>query len=157
MAFDAVTYILLKKEIGEGTAPHIGENGNWFIGDTDTGVHAQGPQGPQGNPGPDGQDGITPHIDSTTGNWFIGNVDTGIHAQGPQGNPGQDGQDGLTTRIQVNGTTYTQVGGLITLPNYPSQVIVDQTYNAGSSNAQSGTAVAQAIASAITTALNTPV
>lgn len=29
----------------DGLTPHIGDNGNWFIGDTDTGVHAQGPKG----------------------------------------------------------------------------------------------------------------
>lgn len=28
-----------------GTTPHIGENGNWFIGDTDTGVPASGGSG----------------------------------------------------------------------------------------------------------------
>lgn len=28
-----------------GVSPHIGPNGNWFIGATDTGVHAQGSQG----------------------------------------------------------------------------------------------------------------
>lgn len=26
----------------DGTTPHIGENGNWYIGDTDTGVSAEG-------------------------------------------------------------------------------------------------------------------
>ena len=26
----------------DGTTPHIGENGNWYIGDTDTGVSAGG-------------------------------------------------------------------------------------------------------------------
>ena len=39
---------------------------------------------------------------------------------GPQGPAGQNGADGLTTSISVNGTTYTQVDGVITLPNYPS-------------------------------------
>lgn len=29
----------------DGTTPHIGENGNWYIGDTDTGVQAQGAAG----------------------------------------------------------------------------------------------------------------
>ncbi|MDD5293119.1 MAG: hypothetical protein PHW40_02250, partial [Candidatus Izemoplasmatales bacterium] len=29
----------------DGTTPHIGENGNWFIGEVDTGVQAQGPDG----------------------------------------------------------------------------------------------------------------
>lgn len=38
----------------DGLTPFIGPNGNWWIGTTDTGVHAQGPQGIpgiQGNPG----------------------------------------------------------------------------------------------------------
>ena len=38
----------------QGISPHIGDNGNWFIGDTDTGVQAQGPQGEQGIQGPAG-------------------------------------------------------------------------------------------------------
>lgn len=29
----------------DGLTPSIGDNGNWFIGSTDTGVHAQGPKG----------------------------------------------------------------------------------------------------------------
>ena len=74
----------------DGITPHIGGNGNWFIGDTDTKVPAkgqdgqpgeQGPQGSQGLPGADGQDGITPHI-GEGGNWFIGDVDTGVSAGG---------------------------------------------------------------------------
>ena len=39
--------------------------------------------------------------------------------QGEQGPAGVNGKDGLTTSISVNGTTYTQADGLITLPNYP--------------------------------------
>jgi hypothetical protein len=38
----------------DGVTPHIGDNGNWFIGDTDTGVKAQGE---------DGQPGTSPSID----------------------------------------------------------------------------------------------
>jgi hypothetical protein len=37
--------------------PSIGENGNWFIGDTDTGVSAQGAPGPSGADGPKGDPG----------------------------------------------------------------------------------------------------
>ena len=40
--------------------------------------------------------------------------------QGIQGLQGPKGTDGLTTQIKVNGNTYTQSNGLITLPNYPS-------------------------------------
>ena len=40
--------------------------------------------------------------------------------QGIQGTQGVKGADGLTTQIRVNGTTYTQSNGLITLPDYPT-------------------------------------
>ena len=40
--------------------------------------------------------------------------------KGEQGIQGVKGADGLTTQIKVNGTTYTQSNGLITLPNYPT-------------------------------------
>lgn len=36
-----------------GITPHIGTNGNWYIGDTDTGVQAQGEPGEPGQPGAD--------------------------------------------------------------------------------------------------------
>lgn len=41
----------------DGQTPHIGENGNWFIGETDTGVKAAGQDGAAGADGKDGQDG----------------------------------------------------------------------------------------------------
>lgn len=68
---------------GEGVVPTIGENGNWFIGDTDTGVKAQG------------TDGITPHIGENN-NWFIGDTDTGVKALGTDGAPGVKGDKGDT-------------------------------------------------------------
>ena len=40
--------------------------------------------------------------------------------KGEQGLQGIKGTDGLTTQIKVNGTTYTQSNGLITLPDYPT-------------------------------------
>lgn len=88
----------------------------------------QGPAGQDGADGADGQDGITPHI-GANGDWYIGDTDTGVHAQGvqgpegpqgPTGATGPAGQDGLTTEIIVNGQTYTQVSGVITLPDYPT-------------------------------------
>ena len=32
----------------QGETPYIGENGDWFVGSTDTGVKAQGPRGQDG-------------------------------------------------------------------------------------------------------------
>ena len=55
-------------DIGAGQTPFIGENGNWWIGDTDTEVKAQGPAGQDGE---DGKDGLTPSI-GENGNWWIG-------------------------------------------------------------------------------------
>lgn len=44
-------------ELVTGTAPYIGENGNWFVAGKDTGVKAQGPQGEPGTPGDPGTQG----------------------------------------------------------------------------------------------------
>lgn len=40
-----------------GVTPHIGSNGNWYIGTTDTGVPATGPAGKDGSDGKDGSVG----------------------------------------------------------------------------------------------------
>ena len=83
----------------DGETPYIGENGNWWIGSTDTKIPAKGQDGTDGNDGSDGQDGITPHI-GENGNWFIGNKDTGIPAKGQNGS---DGKDGISiTKVDIN-------------------------------------------------------
>jgi len=76
-----------------GATPRIEDNGNWWVGNTDLGVKAQGTQGQKG------QDGATPRI-GDNGNWWVGNTDLGVKAQGAQG---QKGQDGATPRIGDNG------------------------------------------------------
>ncbi len=35
----------------DGNTPFIGENGNWWIGNVDTGIPATGPTGPKGEDG----------------------------------------------------------------------------------------------------------
>ena len=57
----------------DGLTPHIGGNGNWWIGQHDTHIPARGPAGVGG------QDGTTPHIGGN-GNWWIGEEDTGVQA-----------------------------------------------------------------------------
>ena len=64
----------------DGVTPHIGENGNWYIGDEDTGNPSRGepgytPQkgvdyfdGEKGDPGEPGADGITPTITENADN-----------------------------------------------------------------------------------------
>ena len=62
------------------------------------------------------------------GQTFQAKLDAGIlkgekgeqGERGLQGEKGDKGADGLTTSISLNGVTYTQENGVITLPNYPS-------------------------------------
>ena len=67
----------------DGKTPYIGENGNWWIGETDTGIKAEGE---------DGAAGQTPYI-GENGNWWIGETDTGVKAAGTDGADGTDGKD----------------------------------------------------------------
>lgn len=51
----------------DGITPTIGDNGNWFLGDTDTGKPSRGEQGPQGDPA------AAPKKASYTGNLTYSN------------------------------------------------------------------------------------
>lgn len=46
----------------DGITPHIGENGNWYIGEEDTGKPSRGEKGDPGDKGDPGQTGVTPNI-----------------------------------------------------------------------------------------------
>lgn len=113
------------KDGTDGLTPTIGENGNWWIGDTDTGVKAaasdgrdgadgkdgvDGKDGANGKDGIDGKDGVdgkdgtdgaqgapglTPSIGGN-GNWWLGNTDTGVRAAGTTGATGAAGATGAT-------------------------------------------------------------
>ena len=78
----------------DGLTPNIGYNGNWWIGNVDTGVPAIGKDGTDGK---DGKDGISPHI-GENGNWWVGNIDTGIAAKGESGSKGEDG---ITPQLRI--------------------------------------------------------
>ena len=56
--FDFSTVETVKGDPGD--TPYIGANGNWFIGNTDTGVKAKGDKGDTGSAGKNGSDGKTP-------------------------------------------------------------------------------------------------
>ena len=45
------------KDGEDGITPTIGDNGNWYLGDTDTGKPSRGPAGQDGAPGPKGDPG----------------------------------------------------------------------------------------------------
>ena len=66
-----------------GASPYIGENGNWFVGELDTGVQAQGAQGPKGEQGPQGAQGPKGEQGPQG-------------AQGPKGEQGPQGDTGAT-------------------------------------------------------------
>lgn len=83
---------------------------------------AQGPQGEIGPMGPQGPKGDTGATGAVGPQGPKG--DTGaqgpIGPMGPVGADGADGADGLTTAVQVNGITYQQSAGVVTLPDYPT-------------------------------------
>ena len=76
----------------DGLSPSIGDNGNWWIGDTDTGVSAMGAGAPQ---------------IGENGNWFVDGEDTGVPATGPKG---KDGESGKSPYIGENGNWFTWDG-----------------------------------------------
>lgn len=73
-----------------GASPYIGENGNWFVGELDTGVQAQGAQGPKGEQGPQGDTGAT----GPKGEQGPQGAQGPHGAQGPQGATGAKGDTG---------------------------------------------------------------
>ena len=89
----------------DGKTPFIGSNGNWWIGDTDTGVPAtgnDGKDGVDGAPGKDGADGKdgAPGKDGTDGKDGADGKD-GV--DGTDGKNGTNGKDGKTPFIGSNG------------------------------------------------------
>ena len=70
----------------DGITPTIGDNGNWYLGTTDTGRPSRGAAGA---PGAAGKNGKTPTI-GENGNWYLGTTDTGRPSRGADGAPGSD-------------------------------------------------------------------
>lgn len=111
----------------DGVTPHIGDNGNWYIGNTDTGKPSRGAAGANGKDGAPGKDGaagspgITPNI-GANGNWYLGTTDTGKPSRGetglqgpvgpagpvgPQGPQGEKGADGKSAYQYAQESGYT--------------------------------------------------
>jgi len=76
---------------GDGNTPYIGNNGHWYIGNTDTGVVAEGQ---------DGSDGATPTI-GNDGYWYINGVSTGVKAEG---------EDGKSIAVKPDAASCTVIG-----------------------------------------------
>ena len=73
-----------------GLTPSIGNNGNWYLGSSDTGKPSRGAQGPQGPTGPRGATGLQGPAGEIGPQGLKG--DTG--ERGPVGQPGPAGADG---------------------------------------------------------------
>lgn len=114
----------------DGTTPTIGPNGNWYLGEIDTGKSSRGEQGPQGENG----GYYMPSVD-TAGNlsWTPSKVGMpsvpeanirgpegpqgGPGPQGEPGAPGQDGQPGAAATITVGTVTTLEPGQPATVTN----------------------------------------
>ena len=104
----------------DGITPTIGENGNWYLGSTDTGKPSRGEKGDTGNKGDPGQTGATPNIQIGT----VQTLDPGQQAtasmtgtpenpllnlgipKGEKGDPGEDAESGssATPRQEMQNT-----------------------------------------------------
>lgn len=78
------------KDGADGLTPFIGDNGNWWIGDIDTGVPAAGQDGKDGVDGRDGKDGV----DGRDGKDGVDGQDGKDGKDGKDGRDGKDGADG---------------------------------------------------------------
>lgn len=91
--------------------PAIGENGNWWIGNTDTGISANGTPGPKGDKGEPGETGPVGAVGPQGIQGLAGpqgpKGDTG--EQGPAGPKGDDGQAADMSRV---GALEEQMAGL---------------------------------------------
>ena len=109
-------------DAAKGYIPYIGTNGNWWIGDTDTGVDANGIAGNKGDKGDTGADGVgiakiektatdgnvdTYTVTLTNGKTYTFTVTNGKDGadgkDGTDGKDGENGKDGLTPFIGENG------------------------------------------------------
>lgn len=105
------------------TSPHIGTNGNWYIGDTDTGIHAQGPAGASIYTG--SGDPTTGNVQGSAGDSYI-DLSTGdvyhMNENGEWGNPDADSSLAIP-HIGTNGHWYvgqTDTGVDATGPQGPA-------------------------------------
>ena len=117
----------------DGITPTIGENGNWYLGDEDTGKPsrgatgapgADGTPGKDGAPGAAGKDGHTPVITASKSGKVttikvdgeaVATVNDGADGtNGTDGAPGKDGADGAPGKDGV--TPDIKIGTVTTLP-----------------------------------------
>lgn len=81
------------KDGTNGITPHIGDNSNWYLGDTDTGKPSRGEQGLKGDTGAAGPQGIQ-GIQGPQGERGPAGADGAAGPQGPKGDTGPTGPEG---------------------------------------------------------------
>lgn len=74
----------------------VGENGNWFYWDRETGSFVDSGVSAKGS------DGAAPTI-GENGNWFVNNIDTGLPSRGEKGDKGEKGIDGINGKTAYEG------------------------------------------------------
>lgn len=142
----------------DGITPTIGENGNWFLGSTDTGKPSRGEQGIQGiqgvpgqngSDGSDGEDGYSPSvaISTITGGHSVTITDK-THQSGQTFNvmDGENGQDGAPGSDGADGVTFT--------PSVDESGVISWTNNGGLPNPESRSIKGPAGSDASVTAAN---
>ena len=94
----------------DGVTPTIGDNGNWYLGDTDTGKPSRGEQGEKGDTGAQGAKGDKgePGAKGDTGPAGVPGKDG---AKGDPGTPGKDGHSPVVTATKSGKTTTISVDG----------------------------------------------
>jgi hypothetical protein len=99
------------KDGEDGVTPHIGENGNWWVGDTDTGVSAKGDKG---DTGAKGADGVSPTASVTQtddgAEFTVTDANGTTTAMIRNGTDGKDGAPGAPGKDAVVDATLTQDG-----------------------------------------------
>ena len=100
----------------DGVTPHIGDNGNWYVGGTDTGKPSRGATGAPGKDGADGKpgaagapgkDGHSPVVTATkSGKTTTISVDGAAIATVENGAKGAPGAPGAAGHTPVKGTDY---------------------------------------------------
>ena len=104
----------------DGTTPTIGDNGNWYLGTTDTGKPSRGIQGEAGQTGPAGQDGTSPTASvSKSGNTATititdkNGTTTATVSDGTNGTNGRDGYVQYTAgnNITIENNVISATGG----------------------------------------------
>ena len=88
----------------DGLTPTIGDNGNWYLGDTDTGKPSRGEKGDKGDTGSQGEKG-------DTGAQGPQGEQGPAGATGPKGDTGATGPAGATGADGKSAYQYAQDGG----------------------------------------------